>query len=103
NDSVIVGTLGDCGRKEIGLGARGEVVAQDFDTVEINDDGVVALAAQLKTGVGFVRGESVAEIRAVAMGFIGRQANVHPVEAGAIAEAAIGSRAVLAGLPRGVI
>ena len=56
NDAVIVGTLGDCGRKEIGLGAGGEVVAQDFDTVEIHDDGVVALAAELETGVGFVRG-----------------------------------------------
>ena len=72
NDAVVVGRLGGCGRKEIGLGAGGEVVAQDFDTVEIDDDGVVTLAAQLKTGVGFVRGESVAEIRAVAMGLIGR-------------------------------
>ncbi len=80
DDSVVISSLRLQGGELVGFGASGQVVAQDFDAIKIEDEGVVALAAEFETGVGFVRGEAVAEIRGVPLVSSGGRPMSSPVK-----------------------
>ena len=103
DDAVVVGLLWDCGGEKVCVGIRGEVLSQDFLAVQIDDEGVVALAAEFEAGVGFVGGEAVAEPGAVAVVPVFGGPDIQSGKIAAIAETSSGIGAVLPGLPCGII
>jgi hypothetical protein len=92
------------GSEIVGVRAVIHVVAGYFPAIEIDDDSVVALAAQFEVGVWLAGREARAEVGAASEFLFGRRADIHAVESRiAVTESARPSFAILAYLPRAIV
>ena len=89
--------------EEVGLVAGLDVVSEDFLAVEVNDDSIVALAAEFQVGVLCVGGKRVTEVSGVTVRFVFRPSDVDAVEHIAVTEPAEEAALVPARCPFGVV
>src|SRR6185503_12345677 len=101
--AVIFRSHGLWSMEQVSVGSSLHVVSQDFLTVEIDNDAVVALAAQFEAVVCFVSAEDVAKVRGVAVRLVFRFSNVHASECLTVTESSLRGTAVLACGPFGIV